>query len=605
MNFKKCILHVLLFLVLPGLILSGCGTDEAEETQQRIPVIMPRQNYVEPPYVDYSLSDLPEFVDNLSQCVNPEKQYVLPDGYIYEYRQTFVPDAANQVHAATDKDGSVFHDCGYQDNARIRSVLEIGETDYSCVTGFIPVKPGDMLYFSGNGFQPRYENAHLLNIVFYGEDKKVLAQASMAEVADTYLEVLETNEAGYVLAARISEFYAPWNLAYIRFTLIGSGAQQVISINESLEKGQETLAWVQTEKYIPSGWRKEIADTIEAVNGIALSDPASAIRLVFATDIHVDPDPSTSYTNHIGKVCAEVMSSCEIPFFATGGDNCTQSTGFMPSDFEENMETLLTQLGPIPQKNILLSVGNHDGATGAREVNGETLYYRYQLNNEQRSEIFFDWQRESNEYKHFDSDGTYYYLDDSATKTRYIILNSFWSRWEGNEDGFVTDVQNSFFHVPMFGEQQLTWFASEALDMPPDYGAIIITHFAPDAKDFEVFKGIVDAFSNRTRYEGSYVGEEDWQSTDIAVNYRYANGEIIAVFQGHNHEDALHDFFQKVPCINVTTAGAHWAARGDTALERVKGTASEFAVDVVVIDRESRIIYLTRLGPGDDRMIRY
>ena len=605
MKLINRILCMLLCFVMLAVFLIGCGTDKAEETQQRIPVIVPRQNYLELPYVDYSLSDLPEFVENLSQCVDQEKQYVLPDGYIYEYRKTFVPDAINQLHVATDADGYLFHDCGYQDNVRIRSVLEIGATDYSFVTGFIPVKPGDVLYFSGNCLDPQYENSLVMHTVLYDANRKVVAHTSMQEIADTYFEVLETNEAGYVMSLRVNQEVAPDDLAFIRFTLIGSGAMQIISINESLEKGQETLAWVQTEKYIPAGWRKEIADTIQTVNDIELSDPDAAIRFVFATDIHVDPDPDTSYTNYLGRVCAEVMQACEIPLFATGGDNCTQSTGFMPSDFGENMDVLLKQLEPIPQKNILLSVGNHDGATGAREVNGETLYYRYQLNNEQRSAIFFDWQRESNEYKHFDSDGTYYYLDDSATKTRYIILNSFWSRWEGNEDGFVPDVQNSFFHVPMFGEQQLMWFASEALDMPPDYGAIIITHFAPDAKDFEVFKGIVDAFSNRTRYEGSYVGEEDWQSTDIAVNYKYANGEIIAVFQGHNHEDAQHDFFQKVPCINVTTAGAHWAARGDTALERVKGTASEFAVDVVLIDRENRIIYLTRLGAGEDREISY
>jgi hypothetical protein len=407
------------------------------------------------------------------------------------------------------------------------------------------------------------------------------------------------------MSIQISGEQVPWNLAYIRFTLIGSGAQKIISINEPLDEGHESMGWIQIEKYIPAAWYEEIATTIETINGIELSDQSSAIRFAFATDIHVDPDPSTSYTESLGRVCAEVMRGGTIPFFATGGDNCTQSSGFMPSDFEKNMEVLLKQLEPIPQKNILLSVGNHDGATGSREVSGETLYYCYQLNNEQRSAVFFDWQRESNEYKRFDSDGTYYYLDDSATKTRYIILNSFWAQWEGAEDGFVTDIRHSFFHSHMFGPQQLTWFASEALDMPPDYGAIIITHFAPGAKDFEVFKGIVDAFSNRTRYAGSYVGEEDWQSTDIAVNYKYANGEIIAVFQGHNHEDALHDFFQDVPCINVTTAGAHWAARGDTALERVKGTASEFAVDVVVIDRENRVIYLTRLGAGEDREVSY
>jgi hypothetical protein len=253
----------------------------------------------------------------------------------------------------------------------------------------------------------------------------------------------------------------------------------------------------------------------------------------------------------------------------------------------------------------LLTVGNHDGATGQREYNGEIAYYRYQLNNEERSVVFFDWQRTTNQHKSFDSDGTYFYLDDANTKTRYILLNSFWSKWEGDEDGFVPDIQHGFMQTPIFGPQQLEWFAAEALDMPAGYGAVIITHNASTAKDFSVFKGIVDAYSGRTTYEGSYEGEELWQSTDIAVNYRYVEGEILAVFQGHNHADGQFDYFQSVPCIEITTAGAYWAVRDENAEGRVKGTSTEFAVDVVVIDRDSRTIYLTRLGVGEDKVITY
>ena len=123
--------------------------------------------------------------------------------------------------------------------------------------------------------------------------------------------------------------------------------------------------------------------------------------------------------------------------------------------------------------------------------------------------------------------------------------------------------------------------------------------------DFEIFKGIVEAFNNRTVYSGNYIGEEDWQTTKISVDYENAYGEIIAFFQGHNHTDATYDYFDGIPCINITTAGAYWAVRDEDAEERVKGTSSEFSVDVVVIDRENRKIYLTRLGAGKDRVFDY
>ena len=69
--------------------------------------------------------------------------------------------------------------------------------------------------------------------------------------------------------------------------------------------------------------------------------------------------------------------------------------------------------------------------------------------------------------------------------------------------------------------------------------------------------------------------------------------------------ESKYDFFQSVPCINMTTTGAYAAVRDENPPDRVKDTASEFAVDAVVIDRESRKIYLTRIGAGEDRVIEY
>lgn len=596
---------ILIFIYMMSLCACGVLQIQPEQTQPRKAVIMPRQNYEEPPYVDYSLTDLPEFVQSIEACTDSEKQYVLPDGYVYRMGEIFVPSATNQLYLATDQDNSLFNGCGYQNNARIRSTLEIGECDFSFITGYIPVKPGDTVYFSGNCFDPANSNAGVMNISFHNAEKKTVAQEAMVNVTGNLFEVLETNDEGYVTALRVRKEAVPEDLAYIRFTLLGSGYQQIISVNESLEQGSIGYGWVQQEKYISESWYQEIADTVETVKSIALPEEPVTTAFLFASDIHLDPGSTSSYTENLGKVSAEVMRACGIPFFATGGDNSTQSSGFMPSDFSQNMIDVLGQLDPIPQKNILLAVGNHDGATGAKEENGEILYYRYQLNNQERSDVFFGWQRETNAYKRFDSDGTYYYLDDAATKTRYIILNSFWSQWEGDENGYVSDPVHGFMQTPIFGPQQLTWFASEALDMPPGYGAVIFTHNAQTAKDFAVFKELVDAYSGHTVYDGSYTGTEEWQSTEIAVNYRYAEGEILAVFQGHNHADSQPDLFETVPCIEISTAGAHWAVKDTYEAPRKKGTASEFAVDVVLIDRVNRMIYLTRLGVGLDRAIPY
>lgn len=594
--FKMSVLMACVCVLTMALI--GCGPNMLEQTQ--------KHNYIETPYVDYSISDLPEFVDDVSAFTDTEKQYVLPDGYLYSYERIPTYSAINQLMVAVDVDGSLYNSVGYKDNTRIRAVLTIEENEGSFVTGFIPVKPGDTIYFSNNCFNPLYEKAGWLNTVFYDGKMKAIEAVDMLSATEKIFEPLEQNEDGYILSLKIRTDFLSEDLSYVRFSLIGSGIQQIISVNEPLVPNYETSDWVQLEKYIPAGWHQEIDETVGSIQRLYATNNSSVSSFVFSTDIHLGVNPKTSYTQSLGRICAEVMRLCDIPFFISGGDNCTQSEEYMPNVFEDNMKSLLVQLSPIPQRNILLAVGNHDGATGVTtDASGEKIYYRYQLSNEQRSSVFFNWQRATNEYKRFGSEGTYYYMDDASTKIRYIVMNSHWSLWEGNEDGFVKDIQHSFFHVPLFGSEQLTWFAEEALDMPPDYGAVIITHFAQAAQDFNVFQGIVKAFSNHDIYIGEYIGLEKWQSTQMAVNYQEAYGEIIAIFQGHKHEDIEYDVFGNVPCVNTTTTGAYWAVKDEKAEERVKNTPTEFAVDIVTIDRNHRKIYLTRLGSGDDRVIEY
>lgn len=556
--------------------------------------------------VDYSLEELPEFVNSIDECKDTGKKYVLPDGYLYSYESVFVSFAENQIPLSTDEDGNIFNEKGYLNNTRIRSTLELDTFDCSFVTGFIPIKSGDVIYLSDGTYSTDHARASALNIGLYDGSKQSIAQFSMVNVSSPYFSVIEKTKGGFVTVLKIEETDVLKNVAYIRFTLLGEGEQQIISVNQPFDEGYDACIWSPVEKYYSASWAEEISATIDSVNAIELADESAVTSFLFTTDIHLRANEyDDNYTEQLGRISAQIMRTCNIPFFATGGDNCTQSTGHEISVFKQNMRLVLKHLSPIPQQNILLTVGNHDGATGSAEENGETLYYRHQLSNKERSSVFFGWQRETNPDKVFDSDGTYYYLDDANTKTRYIMLNSFWSQWKGKNNGFVEDVQHSFFNNPLFGQTQLKWFAEEALDLPEGYAAVIITHSSNSAKDFELFKNIVDAYSGKTTYEGQYTGAVSWQSSSISVDYTDTKGEIVAVFQGHEHKDMTQELFADVPCINVTTASANWDVRNDYELERVKGTSTEFAVDVVVVDRAARKIHMVRLGAGYDRVVDY
>ena len=367
------ILIKILVLTVFLLLLIACARDPVVTTTHNDEVvIVPDHNYDTPEEIEYSIGDIPEFVNDISECLDENKKYVLPDGYVYESAAVPLYSVTNQLEISTDIDGSVFNGCGYQDNARIRGILEIGESDYSFITGLIPVKRGDKIYFSGNMFNTGFKNSASMNIAFYNDKGRIVSSVSLQLAGEGFFDILETNSDGYASCIQLSDSFVSSDFTHVRFTLVGSGKDQIISVNEPLEATDYKYDWVRSEQYIPADWFQEIKSTIDTVNNLDVSDESNLIKFVFASDIHLDPYlEGKSYTENLGKVCAEVMRACGVPFFVTGGDNCTQSSGFMPTDFYPNMQELLGQLSPIPQKNILLSVGNHDGATGmAYDHNG-------------------------------------------------------------------------------------------------------------------------------------------------------------------------------------------------------------------------------------------
>ena len=321
-NIRSSALILLLLFVV---ILTSCGekitymvqttpqdgSDEQQTLEEAYPPeITQKHQYEEPVPLDYTIPDLPEFVDNISECTDTEKQYVLPDGHIYRYQPIPSYSAVNQLALSTDESGEIFHGCGYQNNARIRGVLEITEMPDCFVTGFIPISVGDTVYFSEKCFDPSYKEAHVMHTVFYDAEKKVVSSVSLREATDSVFEVLETKEDGYIYAIKLNEQEKSEQISYVRFSLYGFGENQIISINEELIPNYDTSAWVKTEKYLSEDWYQEIQNSVDTINNLDISNASNVTRFLFATDIHVPTDSTPTYTENLGKVSAEVMRRC-------------------------------------------------------------------------------------------------------------------------------------------------------------------------------------------------------------------------------------------------------------------------------------------------------
>ena len=148
----------------------------------------------------------------------------------------------NQIPISTDTDGSIFNSVGYKQGYRINSSGNVADvasggvsTDWF-VTGFIPVKGGDIIRFSGayvegdsGGVNNRqYDSSKVagtLGFTPYSFTSNLAATKNIFKACD-YNEDEQ----------RLYSFTLKDNVeaGYMRFTLFGNGANAVVTVNEEI-----------------------------------------------------------------------------------------------------------------------------------------------------------------------------------------------------------------------------------------------------------------------------------------------------------------------------------------------------------------------------------
>ena len=364
------------------------------------------------------------------------------------------------------------------------------------------------------------------------------------------------------------------------------------------DKQEESIRDVHL-KDIPAYWQNMIEEKSSTVKALQAEGGKNCVSFVWASDTHI-PDNSTAKTDDLGALMAKMMDNCAIPFAVITGDIGTRASFNTQEELEKTQSLIPDHLAPLwGTDRLLMAIGNHDGCYG-----DESCYYKKQFSPERMWELYFRNQALDSR-RIFSEDGSYYYVDNAAQKTRFIILNSqYGGKYLVDENGISV---NNRFQTSCYGQAQLDWLAEVALDMPEGFGAIITTHVPPNivyTVDKDQLIGIINAYCRKTTYSGSYnEGVEGWTNNSVDVDFTDAKGEIIAVFAGHVHQDTLDFETLDCPLITIIAAGAQVNA-GEIP-KRTFGTDMETSFDVVTVNRETRTIYLTRVGWGEDRAIKY
>lgn len=344
---------------------------------------------------------------------------------------------------------------------------------------------------------------------------------------------------------------------------------------------QNNVGSGSTSVIVPNFWENAVNECIAKIK--ALQVGKNCVTFPFFSDNH-------QRNGYAGVLIAKVMKECGIPYCFFGGD--TIGSGYIADE-----ATMIVQdrafdatMSYIPDGRFCRAVGNHDGYWAV----SSTEKYRY--SREQIYELFL--RAESTAQNKFFGDGTYYYVDDTVSKVRWIILDS-----NSIPIGAGSEIIDA---------DQLSWLQNTALKFNESGWAVVIISHCPIANPYH-------ANVTNAREVISLI-----QSYKNSTNANKA--EIVGWFSGHIHRDRIYtnlyvngdslgyvgepDISLGFTQVTITSDRTDIAYKNDDLSESatkhpVDDSDQSHAIDFVTINKTTRTVNITRLGIGDDRSYTY
>ncbi len=319
---------------------------------------------------------------------------------------------------------------------------------------------------------------------------------------------------------------------------------------------------------VPAFWESSVSSAITKIK--ALQTGKNCVTFPFFSDNH-------QRNGYSGALIAKVMKACHLPYCFYGGDAIDSDYIASESVFLEQAEKFETMMSVIPDGRYCRAVGNHDAFRAASE--NEKHYYS-------RERIYELYLREgaAAQNKHFGDDGTYYYVDDIASKVRFVVLNTNGIRNAGNGiDGST------------FDSTQLAWLRDTALHFDTAGWAVVFISHHPISNHYHA------NISN---------------ASEVRTIVNQSGAEVIGWFSGHIHRDRIYTGAatnttddsqgEEMGFTQVAITSDHTAlAYDDATTHTVAEDAQSHAIDFITVNRNTRTVYLTRLGIGSDRSYTY
>lgn len=373
----------------------------------------------------------------------------------------------------------------------------------------------------------------------------------------------------------------------------------VADLNDLLAPFNDILDTLNNYRGLNNPWLKGIsADVLMALSNYAstVSDDENVVRILNLQDIHVTKSKKVApnYVTGGNAVMKQLYSldaiQDKVDMVVVNGDNVDGSES-RKLNVHRNQQVVDTLHGVVQDKPVLFTMGNHDD--GSVWKDGSEVITLKELTD------IYDYQFYNAGEIRPDNTASYAYYDFPNQKIRAISLSGFENPEVYNSDGTIKYKRGV---ASVFTAKQLNWLV-QALKISSDWSVIIFNHspyegFYNNAPynyitnlNHNVLKDILKAFVNGTKVT-SVGANTDFPANITADFSAQGKGTLITNVFGHEHRDAEKVVIDDIPAIERTC---------DIALtpDRVVGTSSEYAFDIIEINVLKRTIKFNRFGAGE------
>lgn len=327
---------------------------------------------------------------------------------------------------------------------------------------------------------------------------------------------------------------------------------------------------------VPEYWKAALEEAAQSVLALQKQGGRNAVSFVWFSDMHLSSDDSAC----LGDLAAELMKKCAIPYTLFTGDAiCAEAASL--DQWSMNHTAADGVFSAIGADRLIRCRGILDGTWGGENADAVDQNSIYDA-------VFR--KQELDVRRKFGGDGSYYYVDIPGPKLRVVVLNPFW----------LQDGTQAFG----FGNTQVNWFASHALQFSEEGWAVMFACHVPPTDgrvlDGDALMEVLWAFSSGSSFHISSGTEGSDDYLSVSGDYSGSIGaQVIGFFCGSTRADGISKSAAGYKIATITTA----IEQSDSTAEeiRVPGTDNAYAMDVVTVDRGNGIVHLTRLGAGQSR----